>query len=137
MSLGHSMSLDINNRLIISTRWRFLFYVFPSRPGELHWVDILLHWVIFSTDPAGSKIDLPCFSFKYELACPFCKRVALSAVRFKLGRICSFKNVMYASVSKYVTGKHIYGHSSNPARTQYGLEFSSSKSLEQPSTQCQ
>jgi hypothetical protein len=26
-------------------------------------------------------------------------------VRFKLGRFCSFKNVIYASISKYVTGK--------------------------------
>jgi hypothetical protein len=34
--------------------------------------------------------------------------VASSTVRFKVGRFCSFKNVMYASVSKYVTGKQPY-----------------------------
>jgi hypothetical protein len=33
------------------------------------------------------------------------KRAASSTVRFKLGSFCSFKNVMYASISKYVTGK--------------------------------
>jgi hypothetical protein len=29
-------------------------------------------------------------------------------VRFKLGRFCSFKNAMHASVSKYITGKRPY-----------------------------
>jgi hypothetical protein len=30
-----------------STRWRFLFYPFSSRPSRLHWVNVLLHWVNF------------------------------------------------------------------------------------------
>jgi hypothetical protein len=77
---------------------------FSSRPGRLHWVDILLHWVIFSTDPAGSKKDRPCFLKKWAGLLPF-KRVASSTIRFTLGRLCLFKNVIYVSVSKYVTGK--------------------------------
>jgi hypothetical protein len=33
------------NRLVISTRWRFLFYPFSSRPSRLHWVNFLKHRV--------------------------------------------------------------------------------------------
>jgi hypothetical protein len=35
-------------------------------------------------------------------------------VRFKLGRFCSFKNVMYASFSKYVTGPHMVTAATQP-----------------------
>jgi hypothetical protein len=43
----HDISADYCTRLIISTRWRFLFYPFSSRPSRLYWVNFLLHWVNF------------------------------------------------------------------------------------------
>jgi hypothetical protein len=42
-----AQSTHLRKRLIISTRWRFLFYAFSSRSDELHWVEVSKKMDIF------------------------------------------------------------------------------------------